>query len=173
MHSTACTALAEQRSAGGVWGALARTRPRPRLLHLVVWRGPAGKSFSAGTCRCGAFAAGLGGEEGGRGGHSRAGVRQHPANVAGEVCTRRQLGFVMLHSNASCTRTAPPPARPPAQVLAPCLHMPPGAHFGLKDQETRYRQRYLDLIVNPEVQVCGSIGWGAGWPVGRAGGQAG
>ncbi|PSC69980.1 lysine-tRNA ligase isoform X2 [Micractinium conductrix] len=38
------------------------------------------------------------------------------------------------------------------QVLAPCLHMPPGGHFGLKDQETRYRQRYLDLIVNPEVQ---------------------
>ncbi|GAB4815196.1 hypothetical protein N2152v2_002242 [Parachlorella kessleri] len=37
------------------------------------------------------------------------------------------------------------------QVLAPCLHMPPGAHFGLKDQETRYRQRYLDLIVNPEI----------------------
>lgn len=37
------------------------------------------------------------------------------------------------------------------QVLAPCLHMPPGAHFGLKDQETRYRQRYLDLIVNPSV----------------------
>lgn len=36
-------------------------------------------------------------------------------------------------------------------VLAPCLHMPPGAHFGLKDQETRYRQRYLDLIVNPHV----------------------
>ncbi len=29
--------------------------------------------------------------------------------------------------------------------------MPPGAHFGLKDQETRYRQRYLDLIVNPEI----------------------
>ncbi|PRW20466.1 lysine--tRNA ligase isoform X2 isoform A [Chlorella sorokiniana] len=38
------------------------------------------------------------------------------------------------------------------QVLAPCLHMPPSTHFGLKDQETRYRQRYLDLIVNPEVQ---------------------
>lgn len=37
------------------------------------------------------------------------------------------------------------------QVLAPCLHMPPGAHFGLKDQETRYRQRYLDLIVNPKI----------------------
>ena len=37
------------------------------------------------------------------------------------------------------------------EVLAPCLHMPPGAHFGLKDQETRYRQRYLDLIMNPRV----------------------
>lgn len=36
-------------------------------------------------------------------------------------------------------------------VLAPCLHMAPGAHFGLKDQETRYRQRYLDLIMNPKV----------------------
>jgi len=38
------------------------------------------------------------------------------------------------------------------QVLSPCLHMPPKAHFGLKDQETRYRQRYLDLICNPEVR---------------------
>ena len=37
------------------------------------------------------------------------------------------------------------------QVLAPCLHMAPGAHFGLKDQETRYRQRYLDLIMNSNV----------------------
>lgn len=37
-------------------------------------------------------------------------------------------------------------------VLSPCLHMPPSAHFGLKDQETRYRHRYLDLICNPEVR---------------------
>lgn len=37
------------------------------------------------------------------------------------------------------------------QVLAPCLHKSPGAHFGLRDQETRYRQRYLDLIANPSV----------------------
>lgn len=49
------------------------------------------------------------------------------------------------------THRCPTPILP--QVLAPCLHMPPGAHFGLKDQETRYRQRYLDLLVNPEVQV--------------------
>jgi len=38
------------------------------------------------------------------------------------------------------------------QVLSPCLHMPPKAHFGLKDQETRYRQRYLDLICNQDVR---------------------
>lgn len=36
-------------------------------------------------------------------------------------------------------------------VLAPCLHMPPGTHTGLTNQETRYRQRYLDLIANPGV----------------------
>ncbi|KAG0124122.1 hypothetical protein HOY82DRAFT_201510 [Tuber indicum] len=33
-------------------------------------------------------------------------------------------------------------------LLSPCLHMLPTEHFGLKDQETRYRQRYLDLIMN-------------------------
>ncbi|KAG1669015.1 hypothetical protein FOA52_000608 [Chlamydomonas sp. UWO 241] len=37
-------------------------------------------------------------------------------------------------------------------ILSPCLHMPPSQHFGLKDQETRYRQRYLDLICNPEMR---------------------
>jgi len=37
-------------------------------------------------------------------------------------------------------------------VLAPCLHMPPSLHFGLKDQETRYRQRYLDLMCNDKVR---------------------
>ncbi|CCX34588.1 hypothetical protein FPQ18DRAFT_335945 [Pyronema domesticum] len=33
-------------------------------------------------------------------------------------------------------------------LLTPCLRMLPTEHFGLKDQETRYRQRYLDLIMN-------------------------
>jgi lysyl-tRNA synthetase class 2 len=36
------------------------------------------------------------------------------------------------------------------QVLAPCLHMIAG-YSGLTNQETRYRQRYLDLIMNPRV----------------------
>jgi lysyl-tRNA synthetase class 2 len=38
-------------------------------------------------------------------------------------------------------------------ILTPCLHMLPKGHFGLKDQETRYRQRYLDLICNDEVRT--------------------
>ena len=34
------------------------------------------------------------------------------------------------------------------QHLSYCLHMLPTDYSGLKDQETRYRQRYLDLIMN-------------------------
>ncbi|ODQ66206.1 lysyl-tRNA synthetase [Nadsonia fulvescens var. elongata DSM 6958] len=33
-------------------------------------------------------------------------------------------------------------------LLTPSLHMLPTDHYGFKDQETRYRQRYLDLIMN-------------------------
>lgn len=35
-------------------------------------------------------------------------------------------------------------------LLSPCLHMLPKSHTGLKNQEVRYRQRYLDLILNQE-----------------------
>jgi len=37
-------------------------------------------------------------------------------------------------------------------VLSPCLHMLPHLHFGFKDQEMRYRKRYLDLIMNENVR---------------------
>ncbi|CAH3015072.1 unnamed protein product [Porites evermanni] len=37
-------------------------------------------------------------------------------------------------------------------LLSPCLHMLPHLHFGLKDKETRFRQRYLDLILNEKVR---------------------
>ena len=37
-------------------------------------------------------------------------------------------------------------------LLSPCLHMLPKAHYGFKDQEMRYRQRYLDLIMNNNVR---------------------
>lgn len=33
-------------------------------------------------------------------------------------------------------------------LLTPNLHQLPKGHFGLKDVETRYRKRYLDLIMN-------------------------
>jgi len=38
------------------------------------------------------------------------------------------------------------------ELLSPCLHMLPHLHFGLKDKETRFRQRYLDLILNSDVR---------------------
>ncbi|KAF5286810.1 hypothetical protein FQR65_LT12431 [Abscondita terminalis] len=38
------------------------------------------------------------------------------------------------------------------KLLSPCLHMLPHLHFGLKDKETRFRQRYLDLILNNRVR---------------------
>lgn len=38
------------------------------------------------------------------------------------------------------------------KLLSPCLHMLPHLHFGLKDKETRFRQRYLDLILNSRVR---------------------
>jgi lysyl-tRNA synthetase class 2 len=38
------------------------------------------------------------------------------------------------------------------QQLSYCLHMLPTSITKLKKQETRYRQRYLDLIINPKVK---------------------
>lgn len=34
------------------------------------------------------------------------------------------------------------------KLLTPCLRMLPTEHYGFKDQEARYRKRYLDLIMN-------------------------
>lgn len=38
------------------------------------------------------------------------------------------------------------------ELLTPCLHMLPTEHYGFKDQEARYRKRYLDLIMNNSVR---------------------
>uniref|UniRef100_A0A646QCR0 Lysine--tRNA ligase n=1 Tax=Hemiscolopendra marginata TaxID=943146 RepID=A0A646QCR0_9MYRI len=38
------------------------------------------------------------------------------------------------------------------QLLSPCLHKLPHLHYGLKNKETRYRKRYLDLIINEDVR---------------------
>ncbi|XP_020294663.1 lysine--tRNA ligase-like isoform X1 [Pseudomyrmex gracilis] len=37
-------------------------------------------------------------------------------------------------------------------LLSPCLHMLPHLSYGLKEKETRFRQRYLDLILNDRVR---------------------
>ncbi|CAF1217246.1 unnamed protein product [Adineta ricciae] len=37
-------------------------------------------------------------------------------------------------------------------ILTPALHQLPSLHFGLKDKETRFRQRYLDLLINESVR---------------------
>ena len=37
-------------------------------------------------------------------------------------------------------------------LLTPCLHQIPSEHYGFKDQEQRYRQRYLDLIMNDDAR---------------------
>ena len=38
------------------------------------------------------------------------------------------------------------------ELLTKALHPLPDKHAGLTDKETRYRRRYADLIVNPEVR---------------------
>jgi lysyl-tRNA synthetase class 2 len=38
------------------------------------------------------------------------------------------------------------------ELLTKALHPLPDKHSGLTDKETRYRRRYADLIVNPEVR---------------------
>lgn len=38
------------------------------------------------------------------------------------------------------------------KILSPCLHMLPKPFIGLTNPETRYRKRYLDLIMNPNVR---------------------
>ncbi len=38
------------------------------------------------------------------------------------------------------------------QILAKALRPPPSQYYGLEDTETRYRQRYLDLIANDNVK---------------------
>lgn len=43
------------------------------------------------------------------------------------------------------------------KLLSPCLHMLPHLHFGLKDKETRFRKRYLDLILNDKVSYTAII----------------
>ena len=55
------------------------------------------------------------------------------------VVFRTKMGEVSVHAQE-------------VTLLTKCLHPLPEKFHGLKDMDTRYRQRYLDLIVNPEVR---------------------
>ncbi|XP_063870736.1 lysine--tRNA ligase-like isoform X1 [Scylla paramamosain] len=71
-----------------------------------------------------------------------------------EDCDKIRRGDILgVKGVALRTKTGELSIRPTKlQILAPCLHMLPHLHFGVKDQETRYRQRYLDLIINSDVR---------------------
>ncbi|KAI1716527.1 tRNA synthetases class II (D, K and n) domain-containing protein [Ditylenchus destructor] len=90
-------------------------------------------------------------------------------SVAGRVFSKRESSkkLIFYDINGECSRlqilaNAKHPTRSksgelsivPTDVvqLTPCMHMIPGNYHGLKNQETRYRQRYLDLIMNPSVR---------------------
>ena len=55
------------------------------------------------------------------------------------VVFRTKMGEVSVHAQK-------------VTLLTKCLHPLPEKFHGLKDMDTRYRQRYLDMIVNPEVR---------------------
>lgn len=76
-----------------------------------------------------------------------------------------QEGFVAVHENfrrGDIVGVIGTPSRTkkgelsisPSEIilLAPNLHQLPSGHFGLKDQETRYRKRYLDLILSEDTR---------------------
>jgi lysyl-tRNA synthetase class 2 len=54
------------------------------------------------------------------------------------------------HRQDACATTET--AQPPFVILAKALRPPPAKWHGLEDTEIRYRQRYLDLMANPEVK---------------------
>ena len=79
-------------------------------------------------------------------------------NVLGDdnfhTFTHLDLGdFVGVTGTLFRTKTGEPSIKLEAfTILAKSLRPPPAKWYGLEDTEIRYRQRYLDLIANPEVK---------------------
>merc|ERR1712142_9766 len=69
-------------------------------------------------------------------------------------CNKVRRGDIIgVKGNAIRTKAGELSIRPSKiEILTPCLHMLPHLHFGVTNQETRYRQRYLDLIINSDVR---------------------
>jgi lysyl-tRNA synthetase class 2 len=79
-------------------------------------------------------------------------------NVLGDeqfnIFTHLDLGdFVGVTGTLFRTKTGEPSVKLEAfTILAKSLRPPPAKWYGLEDTEIRYRQRYLDLIANPDVK---------------------
>ena len=79
-------------------------------------------------------------------------------NVLGDeqfnIFTHLDLGdFVGVTGTLFRTKTGEPSIKLEAfTILAKSLRPPPAKWYGLEDTEIRYRQRYLDLIANPDVK---------------------
>jgi lysyl-tRNA synthetase class 2 len=80
-------------------------------------------------------------------------------NVLGDeqfgIFTHLDLGdFVGVHGTLFITKTGEISIKLAGfTILAKALRPPPGKWHGLEDTEIRYRQRYLDLISNPDVKA--------------------
>jgi lysyl-tRNA synthetase, class II len=70
------------------------------------------------------------------------------------IFTHLDLGdFVGVTGTLFRTKTGEPSLKLEAfTILAKSLRPPPAKWYGLEDTEIRYRQRYLDLIANPDVK---------------------
>jgi len=74
-------------------------------------------------------------------------------DFAGDVAKLKRGDIVGVVGNPGKTKKGELSVIPKELILlAPCLHMLPHLHYGIKDKETRFRQRYLDLIINGEVR---------------------
>jgi lysyl-tRNA synthetase class 2 len=74
-------------------------------------------------------------------------------DFAGDIAKLKRGDIVGVVGNPGKTKKGELSVIPKELILlAPCLHMLPHLHYGIKDKETRFRQRYLDLIINGEVR---------------------
>ncbi len=78
--------------------------------------------------------------------------RKHLGDDAFLAFKHIDLGDIVgVHGELFTTRTGEPSLRVDAwRLLAKALRPPPEKWHGLKDVESRYRRRYLDLIANPD-----------------------
>lgn len=61
--------------------------------------------------------------------------------------------IIGVKGNPGRTKTGELSIRPTdLRLLSPCLHMLPSQRIGVKDPEIRYRQRYLDMIINKGIR---------------------